>query len=111
MLHRRKSIKYPKRPKTHQETRNVLQDPQIKIDFGQTVDKYGAFYIDSVVKDQHTFHVFASPSVVNLITNHMVGQPRNFLIDGTFTVIPKEFAQLVVISIEYKNDVRIIFAS
>ena len=100
MLHRRKSIKYPKRPKTHQETRNVLQDPQIKIDFGQTVDKYGAFYIDSVVKDKHTFHVFASPSVVNLITNHMV----------TFTVIPKEFAQLVVISIEYKNDVRIIFA-
>lgn len=108
-LNRRKGIKYPARPKTHDETREILQDPKISSEFGQTADKYDKFYIDSVVKEEHAFHLFASTSVVDLITKNMVDQPRHYLIDGTFKVMPRTFAQLLVISIEYKNDVCIFY--
>lgn len=107
-LSRRKNKTYPKRSKNHAEIRDTLEDPKISLEFGQTADKYGKFYIGSVVKEEHAFHLFASPSVINLIENHMINQPRHYLIDGTFSVVPKEFAQLLVISIEYKNDVRIL---
>lgn len=105
-LGRRKNKKYPKRTKTHAETRESLNDPKNFSEFGQTADKYDKFYAGSVVKDEHSFHVFVSPSVKSLIEKHMTNQPRHYLIDGTFKVIPREFAQLLVISIEFKNDVR-----
>lgn len=106
-LSRRKGKSYPKRSKNHAHIRDILQDPKNFKAFGQTADEYDKFYIGSVVKVQHAFHVFTSPSVINLIKNQMVNQPRNYLIDGTFRVVPREFAQLLVISIEYANDVSL----
>lgn len=106
MLHRRKSIKYPKLPKTHAEACALLQDPKISTEFLQTADQNGKFYVGSEVKKEHSYHVFASYSVVELITKHMVGQPRRYLIDGTFKVVPRGFAQLLIIAIEYRNKVN-----
>lgn len=105
MLHRRKSIKYPKLPKTHAEAYATLQNPTVSREIGQTADDFANFYVNSVSKEEHVFHVFASYSVIELIKKQMVGQPRRYLIDGTFKVIPREFAQLLVIAIEYKKKV------
>lgn len=106
MLHRRKSIKYPKLPKKHAEACALLQDQNISAEFLQTADQNGKFYVGSEVKKEHAYHVFASNSVVELITKHMVGQPRRYLIDGTFKVVPRGFAQLLIIAIEYRNKVN-----
>lgn len=109
-LNRRKNKKYPKWPKTHAATRDALNDPKFAKEFGRTADGYDNFYSGSVVKEEHSFHVFVSPSVTNLIKYHMIGQRRHYLIDGTFAVVPREFAQLLIISIEFKNDVSLFYS-
>lgn len=78
--------------------------------FGQTLDKQHKLYFGSVVKALFAFHVFVSFSVIDMIKKHITKdklEKRRYLIDGTFKVVPKKFNQLLIIAIEYKNDVRI----
>lgn len=111
---------YPKQPKIekndgtfdiHKKYQNLLNAEDIRKEFGKTLDKRHKLYFGSVVKTMFAFHVFVSFSVIDMIKKHITAdkqQKRRYLIDGTFKVVPRKFNQLLIIAIEYKNDVRII---
>lgn len=105
-LYRLRDKKYPKHPRTNDEIRNEMKKPEIVEHFGRNMSKQVKFYIGSEVKTLFAFHVFASMKVVNFIKKNIACEDRKYLIDGTFKVVPQKFAQLLVISIEYKNNVR-----
>lgn len=76
------------------------------------MDKYGynmehdaKCYIDTVVTPHYAFTVFASKFVIDFIEKNIEPSTRNYLMDATFDSLPKGFYQLLIISIEYQNDV------
>lgn len=109
-LYRLRDKKYPKKPQTDEGIRNYLKKPEIMEEYGQTLDKQHPLYIDSVIKkEKYAFHVFASIATIEMIKNQIPCGQRKYVMDGTFKIIPKQFSkkgQLLILSIEYKNDVR-----
>lgn len=109
--------KYPKLPKLekgedstdlHEKYQTLLDGNDIRKEFGSTLDKRHKLYFGSVVKTLFAFHVFVSFSVIDMIKKHISKeqlQKRRYLMDGTFKVVPKKCNQLLIIAIEYKNDV------
>lgn len=107
-LYRIRDKEYPERPKTHANVQAMFENPEIMDEYGQTMNKHSRFYAGSVVKSLFAFHIWASFATINFIKNHITPDKRNYLLDGTFKIIPstpKLFSQLLIISIEYKNDV------
>lgn len=113
---------YPKLPKIekgdsdttfHKKYQNLLNEADIRENYGKSLDKKHKLYFGSVVRPLFAFHVFVSFAVINMIKKHITkenDQKRRYLMDGTFKVVPKRFNQLLIIAIEYKNAVRIKFS-
>lgn len=89
----------------------MFEDPDIMNEYGLSMNKQERFYAGSVVRALFAFHIFASFSTINFIKKYIAPGKRNYLLDGTFKIVPtpsKLFSQLLIISIEYKNDVSVI---
>lgn len=108
-MYRLRDKEYPNRPKTDEEVQATLSDPKIFEEYGKSLNKQHHFYVGSDITEKYAFHVFASFDVVNLIEKHIPPAQRNYLMDGTFKIVPSMFQQLLIISIEYGNNVRIFF--
>lgn len=94
------------RPKTNTDVKTALKTPENFESYGRTLNKQHNFYVDSVINENFSFHVFASFAVINMIKEHIPPSRRNYLLDGTFQVAPSDlFSQLLILSIEYQNDV------
>lgn len=106
-LFRLRDKEYPERPKTDEDITLAFHDPEILDDYGQTLNKQHPFYVDSVVNEAYSFHIFASFATIDLIKEHIEPENRNYLLDGTFKIVPRGLNQLLIISIEFKNDVCI----
>lgn len=106
-LFRIKNQKYPPIPKTIEAMHEALEKPEISQTFRLTLDKDNNLYVGSVVKKNHSFIVFASHRIIEMTREFITPQSRKYLIDGTFRIAPRSFYQLIVISIEYKNDVSV----
>lgn len=108
---------YPKNPKVdekndttfevHKKYVKIMNEPNILEEFGRTLDKTKQLYFGSVIRQAYAFHVFASERVIDIIKSHMSNTKKNYLIDGTFSIVPRQFYQLLIITVEYKNDVCI----
>lgn len=105
-LFRIKNAKYPKLPKNIQDIQKAFEDPQIRKDFGLTLDRKDELYVGIGSESGNKFLVFSSRKSMKIIEEHISLSKRNYLIDGTFKIVPRQFYQLLVISTEYKNDVR-----
>lgn len=104
-----KNKQYPKIPKTIEQLREALESSSVRNDYLRALGSNETeFYIQTVIKPTYSFSVFASLNIINLIRNHIVPKHRNYLIDGTFKIVPKIFYQLLIISIEFMNDVSIL---
>lgn len=103
-LIRHKYKKYPNIPKTLIEIKDELNRPENE-EFGRTRDGKDVLYIDTVIKKKYSFIVFASKKVIDHVEEYIDPEERNYLMDGTFQVVPAMFYQLFIISIEYANDV------
>lgn len=63
------------------------------------------FYVDTVITTEYAFTLFVSKFVVDFIEKNIEPAARNYLLDATFDSLPKGYYQLLIISIEYQNDV------
>lgn len=109
-LYRIRDKEYPEQPKSHAKVQAMFSDPEIMEEYGQTMNKRERFYVGSVINSLFAFHIWASFATINFIKSHITPDKRNYLLDGTFKIIPstsKMFSQFYIISIEYKNDVSI----
>lgn len=77
------------------------------MNFGSNLDKTYHLYVDTVIKRDFSFVIFVSAKVIRLINKFIPPDERYYLMDGTFKIVPRKFYQLLIISIEYKNDVSI----
>lgn len=106
-LKRIKNKSYPKSPENVESIRAKMLESEIGKDYGYTKDGLHNLYIDSVINENYSFCLFASFKTIEVIKNEIEPDGRHYLMDGTFKVAPKGFLQLLIISIEYKNDVCI----
>lgn len=104
-LQRHKNKKYPKIPKAIQDIQNQFQDPAILNEYGINLEGDSTFYIDTIIEANYAFTVFGSQFTIDFIKENIPPESRNFLLDGTFDKLPGEFYQLLIVAIEYKNDV------
>lgn len=107
-LRRLKNHKYPAKPTTSFQIKQCYEDHEIKANFGFNLSKTHPFYIDTVeFGDNSSFTLFGSYQIMQLIEKHIPLTERRYLIDGTFDSCPYGcYYQLLIIVIEYKNDVR-----
>lgn len=105
---------YPKNPdkkkgdtslEVHKKYAVIMNEPNILEEFGRSLDKTQKLYFGSVLRKAYTFHVFASERIIENIIRHMSNRKKNYLMDGTFSIVPRLFYQLLIIAVEYKNDV------
>lgn len=73
--------------------------------YGHTFDGDSKFYFGTEIQKDFAFTVFASEFVINFVKNNITPRRRRYLMDGTFDSLPKGYYQLLIICIEYANDV------
>lgn len=76
-------------------------------EYGYNLEHDSRFYIDTVVNPNYAFTVFASQFVIEFIQENIKPECRYYLMDATFDGLPPGYYQLLIISIEYQNDVSI----
>lgn len=112
-LFRLRDKKYPKRPQTDAEVKALFKNKDIFEEFGLSLNEQHPLYVDSVVEKKYAFHVFASFANIELTEEWIPPHERKYLMDGTFKIVPRQFkkGQLLIISIEYQNDVSTYYVS
>lgn len=104
-LNKIKNATRPKIPQDPVEIRSLFENPDVFAKYGYNLDQSAPFYVDTVVKPQFSFVVFKSDSIIGIIKENIDPALRYYLIDGTFSCVPPGFYQVLIISIEYQNDV------
>lgn len=110
-LNRIKNGPRPKIPENAAELTALFEDPDVFYKYGMNLNQTAPRYFATVVTDDYSFCVLQSNSVIEFVKSHIEPSLRNYLIDGTFSCVPRGFYQLLVISIEYRNDVSFKFLS
>lgn len=104
-LLRHKNPTHPAGPESVDGIRDIFKQDNIMEKYGYTLDNDARFYAGTVSKTKYGFTVFASQNIINFIQTNIEPKSRRYLMDGTFNKLPSPFYQLLIISIEYQNDV------
>lgn len=102
-LGRRKHKDRPPLPKSFEQIKTLFESTEILNKYGFTLDEESKFYSGTVLSSKHSFCVFQSPKVFELIKMEIGKHQRKYLIDGTFSTAAKPFTQLLTISVQYKQ--------
>lgn len=94
----------PTNPKTPENVATSFENENIMNDYGYNLRRTENFYITTVTQHASSFTLFGSKEVMKMIEK-FVPHNRKYLLDGTFDVTPVGFYQLLIIYIEYQNDV------
>lgn len=98
-----------KHPKSFDDISREFENAVIMDQNGLNLRKTERFYVNTVQKNLYSFTLFASREIIKMIEQH-VPEKRRYLMDGTFSVRPAGFSeQLLIIYIEYKNDVSVTY--
>ena len=111
-LRRQKNTPSPKSYTTAAEIRDAFKLPATMNEYGMNLRNTRPFYIDTIEIEKtpkpSAFTLFVSHQVIDMIRQKIPPNQRNILMDGTFSSRPIGcFYQLLVMYIEYKNDVSI----
>lgn len=76
--------------------------------YGYTLDgRYQLYHETPCNNDGDEFVLFASHATIEIVKQHVTD--RKYLMDGTFRTAPRNFYQLLTISIEFQNEVSFNF--
>lgn len=109
-LFRIKQENFPKSPMNFHEIIKLFENEEIKSKFGMSRDNFEEkFYTATVIEDTFAYTLFVSPTICNGIRAMSPSEARNYIVDGTFKVIPvsKAYKQLLIIHIIHNNLVSI----
>lgn len=104
-LIRHKSRAHPKVPHSILEIRDRFLDRAVMEKYGYNLENDGLFYIGTIIEKDFAFTVFASKYIIEFIQKNIQPIQRRYLMDGTFDSLPGDFYQLLIITVEYQNDV------
>lgn len=108
-LYKIKNKIFPKSPRTFPEIIEIFEKSDILKTFGfSRYEKTENFYKNTVIEEQYSYSIFLSPSICSIIDSMAEDQPRNYLIDGTFSITPysnNQFKQLLIIHIAHNEHV------
>lgn len=106
-FYRRKHKNRPKLPKQCEEIKKSFEDANILEKYGLTLDEKSQLYADTFVSSDHSFCVFKSQYVIDLIKSQIIPNHRRYLLDGTFKTAAKPFKQLLTKSLQYEHKVSL----
>lgn len=96
-------------PQTALELIYAFQKENIWNSFGKSIEENNsntAFFKACIIEEHYSYCIFASEKSIKLIKENIAPSNRRYLIDGTFSVVPKScFKQLLIVYIEYFNQV------
>lgn len=104
-LERCKNKKHPKKPRSIEDIRDIFLDPNVIKQYGNNLEGDMPFYAGTVIENDYGFTVFISKFTMDFINDNIEPGLRHYLMDGTFDSLPGNFYQLLIITIEYRNDV------
>lgn len=100
---------FPTNPKDCAEIIAAFENQNIMDSIGrsQHVSKY-AFFNGAVKTEEHSFCVFSSKHIMDLIEKRIESGRREYMLDATFKVVPiGPFNQLLIFHIKYIQKVRL----
>lgn len=106
------SIKNANRPKWSQsigELHSQFAQPDIMLRFRKTLDNKHELYSTTVITEEFGFNLFVSQKSIQMVKETIPPGERFYVLDGTFRTVPKPYYQLLIIAIEYRNDVSYSF--
>lgn len=99
-------VSSPKRPLEVVEAFN-LQNVWESYGLSQDVDDQKHFFTACINEEDFAYCIFSSQKSIKLIEENILPVKRTFLMDATFKIVPRGcFTQLLVIYIEYMEEVR-----
>lgn len=105
-MRRIKNLECPRAPNTCEEVINLFRSEAVMAKYDFNLRGSQRFYIGGEAMEGHDFILFASMDAIKLVQDHIAPSQRNYLMDGTFKIVPRgEFRQLLIIHIEWKSDV------
>lgn len=107
-----KQQKFPKSPMTFADIINIFKNDEVVKHFAMS--RYGSgdkFYADTIITESFSYTLFVSPTITRAIQSMSMSEPRNYVLDATFNVVPisKEFKQLLII--HFVHDIHVSVAT
>lgn len=107
-FYRRKHKHRPRLARDCEEIKRSFENENIFKKYGYALDEKSKLYVDTILFESHSFCVFQSKAVTEMIKREIDENQRQYLIDGTFKTAAKPFEQCITISIEYKQEVSLL---
>lgn len=106
-INRLKSKKCPELPAEPEALKKAFEDPETLNKFGMNLINKDRLFLHGEVNENFSYQIFASIRTIDFIKRKIAAGQRRYLIDGTFKIVPKPFSQVLIISIEYRNNVSL----
>lgn len=103
-----KSQKFPKSPTTFVDILDVFKCEEVAKQFGMSrYESEKKLYADTIITDTFAYTLFVSPTISQAVQAMSLSEPRNYILDATFNVVPisKEFKELLIIHIVHDDHV------
>lgn len=95
-ISRLKAKEYPKLHKTLQEVKNAFEEDESVKSFKTTLTNRDQFYFDTQIDEGFGYQIYASTATIKFIEDNIDAESRNYLMDGTFRIVPKPFKQCLI---------------